>query len=287
MSTARPSRLPLVAVALAALALGLLVVVLLMRGGGAAPSASVPFDDGTATAAQVVAAITAPIEPRGEGFDAGAVPAWRDLGLREGDVLIAVQGRAPDLRRRFVSDGDWSTLYLDVERAGRRLTIRRSVVGRVGDAAIASGLVDVPAPVPPSVAVPAATGSGSASPSVGSTASPLAASIERIDDTHYVIPRATIDAVLADPMTVNRSMRVVPAVRNGQPDGFKIYAIKAGSVPAALGLSNGDTINEVNGARITGLDSAMTAFVVVKGARAIELRGTRRGKPLELHYKIK
>jgi general secretion pathway protein C len=48
-------------------------------------------------------------------------------------------------------------------------------------------------------------------------------------------------------MAVAKGARVVPAVKNGKPDGFKLYAIRPSSVYSKLGLTNGDTIQSING----------------------------------------
>src|SRR2546427_744949 len=53
--------------------------------------------------------------------------------------------------------------------------------------------------------------------------------IKKIDDTHYEIDKKLVDTVLANPMAVGKGARVVPAVKNGKPDGFKLYAIRPSS----------------------------------------------------------
>src|SRR5262249_26192539 len=71
------------------------------------------------------------------------------------------------------------------------------------------------------------------------------AGIDRVDDTDYTIDHGLIDKVLADPISVSAGARVVPSMKNGTPWGFKLYAIRPGSVYAALGLQNGDTIHAI------------------------------------------
>ena len=54
--------------------------------------------------------------------------------------------------------------------------------------------------------------------------------IKKIDDNNYEIDKSLVDKVLANPMAVAKGARVVPAVKNGKPDGFKLYAIRPSSV---------------------------------------------------------
>ena len=112
--------------------------------------------------------------------------------------------------------------------------------------------------------------------------------IKKIDDNNYEIDRALVDKVLANPMAaVGKGARVVPAVKNGKPDGFKLYAIRPTSVYAKLGLTNGDTLDAVNGMELTSADKALEIYTKIKDSTSFELDVTRRGKPVTLKYTIR
>lgn len=67
-----------------------------------------------------------------------------------------------------------------------------------------------------------------------------------MDDTVIVdIQRATIDRLLSD-SNLAAQARLVPYFHSGQPHGYKLYAIRPGSVFAVLGLQNGDVLTTVN-----------------------------------------
>lgn len=111
--------------------------------------------------------------------------------------------------------------------------------------------------------------------------------IKKIDDTNYEIDKSLVDKVLANPMAVAKGARVVPAVKNGKPDGFKLYAIRPSSVYAKLGLSNGDTIQSINGFELTTADKALEVYTKLREATSLEMEVTRRGKPVTLKYTIR
>jgi hypothetical protein len=115
----------------------------------------------------------------------------------------------------------------------------------------------------------------------------LATGIKKIDDTHVEITEKVIDAVLANPMAVGKGARVVPAVKDGKPDGFKLYAIRPSSFYARIGLANGDTLRRINGFELTSADKALEVYTKVREAKSFELDITRRGKPLTLMITIK
>ena len=113
------------------------------------------------------------------------------------------------------------------------------------------------------------------------------AQIKKINDTTYEIPQAVVDGVLANPMAAANGARVVPAVKDGKPNGFKLYAIRPTSMYAALGLENGDTLNNVNGMDLTTADKALEVYMKIHDATTVKLTLTRRGKPMTITYKIK
>jgi general secretion pathway protein C len=115
----------------------------------------------------------------------------------------------------------------------------------------------------------------------------LDSGIKKIDDTNFEIERSLVDKVLANPMAVAKGARVVPAVKNGKANGFKLYAIRPSSVYSKLGFSNGDTIHSINGFELTSADKALEVYTKLKEANSLQVEVTRRGKPVTLNYGIK
>jgi general secretion pathway protein C len=141
-----------------------------------------------------------------------------------------------------------------------------------------------PAPTP-------AVASTSAAPAGTSEKDELLAAVDegvkKIDDTTYEIERSVVDKVLANPTAVGRSARIVPSIKNGKPNGFKLYAIRPSSVYSKIGLMNGDTIHAVNGFDLTTPDKALEVYTKVREANNLSVTATRRGKPITLNYTIK
>ncbi len=111
--------------------------------------------------------------------------------------------------------------------------------------------------------------------------------IKKIDDNTYEIDKSLVDKVLANPMAVAKGARIVPAVKNGKPDGFKLYAIRPSSVYSKLGLTNGDTLQSINGFELTSADKALEVYTKLREATSLEMEVTRRGKPVTLKYTIR
>lgn len=116
---------------------------------------------------------------------------------------------------------------------------------------------------------------------------PELSKIKKTSDTSYEIPRDVIDALLDDPLRVAKGGRIVPAMKDGKPDGLKLYAIRPASLFAAIGLQNGDTVQSVNGQALAGPDMALEVYANLRAAKQLVLGIERRGKAMTITYSIK
>lgn len=113
----------------------------------------------------------------------------------------------------------------------------------------------------------------------------LDAAVARIDDQRVNVSRGKIAPLLARDSFLSRSARMVPSVKNGVPDGMKLYAIRPSSIFAKLNFANGDTLQAVtvdSGARLSTVtaEDALAAYAKVKAAKKIVVVDiVRRGNP--------
>ena len=163
--------------------------------------------------------------------------------------------------------------YIDFENSGR--TERLVLVGVTGPVVAA-------APVETVAAAPPADGAAK-----DELQEAIDSGIKKIDDNNYEIDRALVDKALANPMAIAKGARVVPSVKDGKSDGFKLYAIRQTSVYAKLGLSNGDTLQSINGFDLTSAEKALEVYTKLREASSLEVTLTRRGKPVNIKYSIR
>lgn len=116
---------------------------------------------------------------------------------------------------------------------------------------------------------------------------PLLDQISKKSETEYEVPRSVIDGITIDPMRFAKGARVVPAVKNGKPAGFKLYAVRPSSLFAKLGFANGDTVEKVNGTPLTTMESVLTVSRGLASAKTIAIDVVRRGKLVQLTIAIK
>jgi general secretion pathway protein C len=111
--------------------------------------------------------------------------------------------------------------------------------------------------------------------------------IKKIDDTTFEIDKALIDKVTGNPMAFMKGARVVPAMKNGKPEGIKLYAIRPNSPFAKLGLTNGDTLSSINGFELNSVDKGLEIYSKLREATHLEMEVVRRGKPVTLKYTVR
>lgn len=105
----------------------------------------------------------------------------------------------------------------------------------------------------------------------------------RIDCT---IERAFIDTLLANPALLAKQARVVPRMRDGDYDGFKLYGIRSGSLPKLLGMKNGDAIIEINGTPLGAMDEVLELYTSLRKETRFLVELERKGLPVALTIEI-
>ena len=110
--------------------------------------------------------------------------------------------------------------------------------------------------------------------------------IKKVGENRFAVDRDLVDQLMKNPLLASRGARIIPSIKNGKANGFKLYAIRPSSLYAKIGLRNGDTIQAVNGFELTSADKALEVYTKLKEASNLSVSVTRRGKPITLSYQI-
>jgi general secretion pathway protein C len=157
--------------------------------------------------------------------------------------------------------------------------------------ATAAGCAGDRPPASKASATPPAAASPAAAPPVRALVAPdappaplaplpdYAGDIRRVDATTSEITRGLIGRILAEPASFRGQARLVPSIKDGRKNGFKLYAIRERSVYALLGFEAGDTIHAINGFEMTTPDAIMDAYARIRDAGEWRVAMTRRGEP--------
>ena len=101
------------------------------------------------------------------------------------------------------------------------------------------------------------------------------------------IERALVDKALSNTAALSSLARFVPSVRDGKPNGFKVYAIRPNSLFGKIGLQNGDTLKQINGNEMLTPDQALQLYTKLRSASHLTMQVERRGETVTMDYTIK
>ncbi len=101
------------------------------------------------------------------------------------------------------------------------------------------------------------------------------------------VDRALVEKLLSNTTMLATAARFVPSIKDGKPNGFKLYAIRPNSIFGKIGLQNGDTIKGINGLDMTSPDKALEVYTKLRSASHLSVQVERRGENLTLDYTIR
>lgn len=112
--------------------------------------------------------------------------------------------------------------------------------------------------------------------------------ITKVDSTTWRVKRDTLqDITTHDKDDIAIQARIVPSIKDGKINGFKLFAIRPHSVYTALGIQNGDVVHRINQRLIDSPDKALQVYQELKDADKLVVELTRRGKTRVHTYHLK
>jgi general secretion pathway protein C len=127
-------------------------------------------------------------------------------------------------------------------------------------------------------------------PDAGGAARPVPAAQDRIRRTagnKFLIDRRELEQTVDNLNEVFTQARAVPFFQDGKTVGFRVFAIKPGSVFERIGLKNGDVIKRVNGVELTDPTKAITLFTELQNEGHIAVDLERNKQAQNFSYDIR
>jgi general secretion pathway protein C len=111
--------------------------------------------------------------------------------------------------------------------------------------------------------------------------------VKAIGENEYDIPKSEVDKTLSNLNDVAMQARIVPAFKDGQATGFKLFSIRPDSIYSKLGIQNGDVIRRINGFDINSPDKALEAYSKLRDSSHIEIEVERNGSIVRKNYNVR
>jgi membrane-associated protease RseP (regulator of RpoE activity) len=127
---------------------------------------------------------------------------------------------------------------------------------------------------------------GAATPKPDAPADPFADRIRKLADSSYEVDRQLVRDLVGG-TTQSGGVRAFPIMKDKEVAGLRLAGVRPGSVAAALGMRSGDVIAAVDGETIKNMQQLLDLYGKLDRLDAVELSGTRAGKPLALTLRLR
>lgn len=104
---------------------------------------------------------------------------------------------------------------------------------------------------------------------------------------NYVISQRALNAALDNIGQAMTDARLLPSVKEGKVEGFRVSEVKPAGIFGMVGIKNGDILLSINDFKIDSPEKAIQALAALKGQTGIKLNMLRDGQPTTMNYDIR
>ncbi len=115
----------------------------------------------------------------------------------------------------------------------------------------------------------------------------IASKIKKISDSEFHVDRGVVDKILENQAELMRSARIVPEQKDGKVVGIRLFGIRPDTLLGTLGMQNGDRLESINGFDMGSPEKALEAYARLRSADNLNVKLNRRGKSMNIDYRIK
>ncbi len=116
---------------------------------------------------------------------------------------------------------------------------------------------------------------GAGSPSASTKPTSSMKGVEVVSDSEYIVDREEVDNALENMSQLFTQIRAVPHFEGGESTGFRLFAIRRGSIFDKIGLKNGDIIRKINGQAMNDPTRALALLEELRSSTDLTVAVTR------------
>lgn len=167
---------------------------------------------------------------------------------------------------------EWDRVILDRDGKDEILELSRPEGGPAG---VVPARAPAPGAPPNPAAAAAQPGAGGQNPH-----------IRKVGDNQFQIDRSEVDSALDNMNQLFTQIRAVPHFEGGKSVGFRLFAIRQGSIFDQIGLMNGDVIQRINGSDLSDPAKALALFQQLRNEGSITMDLLRNKENKTVSYQI-
>ncbi len=140
---------------------------------------------------------------------------------------------------------------------------------------------------PTTLATPDSAGAAGETPPLQQTAPAQDKLAARVGQGSYVIDQQALNAALDNIGKAMTDARLLPDMKNGKVEGFRLSEVKPAGIFGMVGLKNGDVLLRINDFPIDSPEKAIQSLVTLKGQNRVKLDLIRGDQPETFTYDIR
>lgn len=110
--------------------------------------------------------------------------------------------------------------------------------------------------------------------------------VKMVSENEYVVDRSEVDNALENMSQLFTQIRAVPHFEGGESTGFRLFAIRRGSLFDKIGLKNGDIIRNINGQPMNDPTKALALLEELRNVSDLTVQVTRNRQDKTLSYSV-
>lgn len=111
--------------------------------------------------------------------------------------------------------------------------------------------------------------------------------VRKTGENEYLVDRREVEQAVANLNEVITQARAVPVLEGGKSAGFKLFAIRPGSIFEKIGLANGDVVQRINDTALTDPSKAVGLLEEIQSMGQVRVNFVRSGKLHSNTYTIR
>ncbi len=123
-----------------------------------------------------------------------------------------------------------------------------------------------------------------AAPAAGGPAQGMAA---QVGAGSFIVDQRALNASLDNIGQTMTDARLLPSMKDGKVEGFRVSEVKPQGIFGTIGIKNGDILLRINDFPIDSPEKAIQSFASLKGQNRIRLDLVRDGQPTTFNYDIR
>ncbi|HJV67260.1 MAG TPA: type II secretion system protein GspC [Geomonas sp.] len=137
------------------------------------------------------------------------------------------------------------------------------------------------------ILTPTAAAAAATAPAQAAPAQPGGGLAAQTSAGNYVVDQRALNAALDNIGQAMTDARLLPSVKDGKVEGFRVSEVKPQGIFGTIGIKNGDVLLRINDFPIDSPEKAIQSFASLKGQSRIKLDLIRDGQPTTFNYDIR